>query len=143
MFQLDPVLAADTIYLGDFPLCALLMSKDANYPWFILVPRCDDIQEIFQLDQQQRAALMQESCVLAQVPQRIFDADKLNVAALGNVVPQLHLHHIVRHHNDPAWPAPIWGAVAPLTYEEKALQDRLDLVLSSLAQEQFSVSGEA
>lgn len=143
MFQLHPVLAADTIYLGDFPLCALLMSKDANYPWFILVPRCDDIEEIYQLDPDQRAALMQESCVLAQVLQRIFEADKLNVAALGNVVPQLHLHHIVRHHCDPAWPAPIWGAVAAREYEENALQGRLDLVLSALAPEQFAVAGEA
>ncbi len=137
MFELHPVLAADTCYLGDFPLSALLMSGDANYPWFILVPRQADIQEIYQLDDGQRSQLLQESCVLAEILQRVFKADKLNVAALGNMVPQLHLHHIVRYRNDPAWPAPIWGVVPAREYDENTLKYRLDLVLSALAGQDF------
>jgi diadenosine tetraphosphate (Ap4A) HIT family hydrolase len=137
MFQLHPVLAADTRYLGDFPLAALLLARDANYPWFILVPRQADIQEIYQLDDCQRNQLLQESCVLSEILQRVFKADKLNVAALGNMVPQLHVHHIVRYRNDPAWPAPIWGAVAAREYDENTLQYRLDLVLSALSEQDF------
>jgi diadenosine tetraphosphate (Ap4A) HIT family hydrolase len=137
MFTLHPVLAADTCYLGDFPLSTLLMSRDANYPWFILVPRQADIQEIYQLDGGHRGQLLQESCVLSEILQRVFKADKLNVAALGNMVPQLHLHHIVRYRDDAAWPAPIWGVVAAAEYDENTLKYRLDLVLSALSDEDF------
>ncbi len=139
MFQLHPVLAADCWYLGDFPLSALLLSKDANYPWFILVPRQSGVEEIYQLQEQQRVDLLEESCVLAEVLQQVFQADKLNIAALGNVVPQLHLHHIVRYKNDAAWPRPVWGAVAPLAYEEKDLGARLELVLGALSGQGFRV----
>jgi diadenosine tetraphosphate (Ap4A) HIT family hydrolase len=137
MFQLHPVLAADSYYLGDFSLSALLMSRDANYPWFILVPRQPAIEEIYQLQHEQRIALLHESCVLAEILQDTFKADKMNIAALGNMVPQLHLHHIARYRDDAAWPGPVWGAVAARQYDENTLHSRLNLVLRALAGEDF------
>lgn len=145
MFKLDPVLAADTWYIGDFPLCALLMSRDANYPWFILVPRLENITEIYQLDDARRQQLLAESCILSEQLQSQYNGDKLNVAALGNVVAQLHLHHIVRFRNDPAWPAPIWGAVAPREFKNSASVERIEALAEALHEFEFSatnVSGQ-
>jgi diadenosine tetraphosphate (Ap4A) HIT family hydrolase len=139
MFELHPVLAADSWYLGDFPLSALLLSRDANYPWFILVPRVAGVEEIYQLDEEQRTQLLEESCLLAEVLQQVFQADKLNIAALGNVVPQLHLHHIVRYHDDAAWPRPVWGVVDSIEYSEFALSQAIELVLGALSGQGFRV----
>src|SRR5690349_12049591 len=85
VFALDPRLQQDTLPIGDFPLCRLLLSNDSNYPWFILVPRREDISEIFQLDDADQQQLWKETTTLAQLLKDSFDADKLNVAALGNV----------------------------------------------------------
>ena len=133
MFALDPRLQQDTLPIGDFPLCRLLLSNDSNYPWFILVPRRDDISEIFQLGVSEQQQLWQETTALAELLKDSFDADKLNVAALGNVVSQLHMHVIVRKRDDAAWPAPVWGKVAarPYTAEQiAAVRERLRLVLT-------------
>ena len=116
MADLHPQLAQDCIQLGRFPLCRLLLMNDHNYPWYILVPDRDGISEIHELDAADRARLLHESCVLAEFLLAEYDGDKLNVAALGNQVPQLHLHHIVRFTDDPAWPGPVWGKVAPSAY---------------------------
>ncbi len=120
MFQLDERLAASAITLGAFPLSLLLLSRDANYPWFLLVPQRQGVTEIFQLESADQQQLMAESCHLSRVLMAEFAGDKLNVAALGNQVPQLHLHHVVRYRGDPAWPGPVWGAVSPRTYEAAA-----------------------
>jgi diadenosine tetraphosphate (Ap4A) HIT family hydrolase len=98
--------------VGRFPLCLLLLKNDSNYPWFILVPERDGVEEIFQLSQEDQARLILESSELSERLATAFKADRMNVAALGNVVPQLHVHHIVRHETDPAWPGPVWGKVA-------------------------------
>ena len=132
MFELHPRLAEDTYYVGDFPLCALLLSRDANYPWFILVPRVAGVTEIHQLEPERRASLLDESCLLAEGLERAFAADKLNVAALGNVVPQLHLHHIVRYRADPAWPRPVWGAVPAIAYSDREREQTLQRLLAEL-----------
>jgi diadenosine tetraphosphate (Ap4A) HIT family hydrolase len=111
----------------------LLLSNDSNYPWFILVPRRDDISEIFQLDVADQQALWRETTALAEMLKDSFDADKLNVAALGNVVSQLHMHVIVRKREDAAWPAPVWGKhpARPYGPEQIALiRERLRLVLT-------------
>ena len=121
MFALHPQLQADCIPLGRFPLCQLLLLNDANYPWFILVPEREDIREIYQLSADDQLQLLRESSQLAQQLADRFKADKMNIAALGNVVPQLHLHHIVRYRHDPAWPAPIWGKVPPQPYDAAAV----------------------
>jgi diadenosine tetraphosphate (Ap4A) HIT family hydrolase len=109
VFVLDSRLRQDTLHIGDFPLCTLLLSNDTNYPWFILVPRRPDISEVFQLPEAEQAQLWTETTYLSAVLGRTFAADKMNVAALGNVVSQLHMHVIVRRVGDAAWPAPVWG----------------------------------
>jgi diadenosine tetraphosphate (Ap4A) HIT family hydrolase len=133
VFTLDPRLQQDSLPIGDFPLCRLLLSNDSNYPWFILVPRREDISEIFQLGVADQQQLWQESTLLAQRLKDAFDADKMNVAALGNVVKQLHVHVIVRKHEDAAWPAPIWGKQPATPYSAEqvaAIRERLRLVLA-------------
>lgn len=123
MFELHPQLAQDNITVGDFPLCRLLLCNDSNYPWFILVPRRAEIREIFELEESDQRQLLKESSQLSQVLVKIFRADKLNVAALGNMVPQLHLHHIVRYQDDQAWPKPVWGLFPVQAYKGRALQE--------------------
>jgi diadenosine tetraphosphate (Ap4A) HIT family hydrolase len=133
VFVLDPRLVQDTVALGDFPLCRLLLSNDSNYPWFILVPRRPDISEVFQLDAADQTQLWHETSSLAQLLSASFNADKLNVAALGNVVSQLHMHVIVRFREDAAWPAPVWGKhpAQPYTAEQlSAVRDRLRALLT-------------
>jgi diadenosine tetraphosphate (Ap4A) HIT family hydrolase len=115
-FRLDPRLQQDCRELGQFPLCRLLLMGDANYPWFILVPVRAGITEIYQLASDDQQQLLRESSLLAEVLARQFRADKINIAALGNVVAQLHVHHIVRYREDPAWPAPVWGHVPAQAY---------------------------
>lgn len=133
MFALDPRLEQDTLPIGDFPLSRLLLSNDSNYPWFILVPRRADISELFQLEMADQQQLWRETTRLAETLKDSFDADKLNVATLGNVVSQLHMHVIVRKREDAAWPAPVWGKhpARPYTAEQvEAVRKRLRLVLS-------------
>jgi diadenosine tetraphosphate (Ap4A) HIT family hydrolase len=109
VFVLDSRLENDTLLMGDFPLCRLLLSNDANYPWFILVPRRPDIVEVFELDGDDQLQLWKETTLLAVLLKDRFGADKINIGALGNVVSQLHMHVIVRRRTDAAWPAPVWG----------------------------------
>ena len=123
MFALHPELEQDTLAVGDWPLYRLLLMNDASYPWFILVPRRAGVREIYELSQQDQRQLLHESSHLAQVLARTFQADKLNIAALGNRVPQLHVHHIVRYRCDPAWPNPVWGLSPAKPYSERALQE--------------------
>ncbi len=133
MFNLDPRLQQDTFVLGDFPLCRLLLMNDANYPWFILVPRREAVSELFQLDVADQQQLWLETTQLAEVLKDAFIADKMNVATLGNVVSQLHMHVVVRRCEDPAWPAPVWGKHPARPYagdEITALRDRLRRVVS-------------
>lgn len=137
MFVLDPRLLQDTLPIGDFPLCTLLLSNDSNYPWFILVPKRPDISEVFQLSEAEQAQLWKETTTLSAVLDRLFQADKMNVAALGNVVNQLHMHVIVRHVGDAAWPAPVWGKhpAKPYSPEEVA---RITTQLKSELTEAFT-----
>lgn len=123
MAELHPRLRKDTIELGRLPLCRLLLMNDANWPWFILVPDRPDMVEIHQLDPADQWQLMRESSLLAAQLATHFRADKLNIAALGNIVPQLHVHHIVRHRTDPAWPAPVWGRLEARPYGEEDLRE--------------------
>jgi len=123
MFTLHPGLKQDTLIVGDLPLCRLLLMNDASYPWFILVPRRTGIREIYELPQQDQRQLLHESSHLAQVLAQTFPADKLNIAALGNMVPQLHVHHIVRYRCDQAWPKPVWGLFPAKPYSDRAQQE--------------------
>jgi len=123
MAAIHSQLSADCIALGRFSLCHLLLMNDSNYPWFILVPDRDDIREMYQLDTTDREQLLDESCRLSEFIMSAFEGEKLNVAALGNQVPQLHLHHIVRYTTDPAWPGPVWGKFPALSYTDQALSE--------------------
>ena len=124
-FTLHPQLAKDCHRLGRFELGLLLLMNDAQYPWFILVPQRPDLREIYQLEDAGQALLLRESVILSRALMTAFHGDKLNLAALGNMVPQLHLHHIVRHAGDPAWPAPVWGRHPPRPYTPAELEQRL------------------
>ncbi|CAE6905345.1 Diadenosine tetraphosphate (Ap4A) hydrolase and other HIT family hydrolases [Pseudomonas marincola] len=121
MFALDSRLQQDTVLIGDFPLCRLLLMNDANYPWFILVPRREEVSEIFQLDTADQALLWNETSELAATLKDTFAADKMNVATLGNMVAQLHMHVIVRRRADAAWPAPVWGKHSAIPYSDEQI----------------------
>ena len=128
VFALDQRLQQDTLAIGDFPLCRLLLSNDSNYPWFILVPRINAISEVFQLDVADQQRLWQETTALSQLLNDGLAADKMNIGALGNVVSQLHVHVIVRKRDDAAWPAPVWGKHSARPYTEEqvtAMRTRL------------------
>ncbi len=122
MIELHPQLKKDCIELGEFTLCSLLLLNDANYPWFILLPNRAGITEMHQLSEVDQQQLMTESMFFSQCLEQVFQADKLNIAALGNVVPQLHIHHIARFTTDACWPAPVWGAVSATPYNEDQLK---------------------
>lgn len=121
-FELAPEIERDSIWLSDWPLCQLRVQNDVSYPWFILIPRRQAMVEIIDLTVAEQEQLWRESAHLSVFLKTEFQAKKLNIAALGNMVPQLHLHHIVRYQNDAAWPAPVWGKAAAQAYSETALQ---------------------
>ena len=123
MIELHPQLKKDCIQLGEFTLCSLLLLNDANYPWFILLPNRAGITEMHHLSEIDQQQLMTESMFFSQCLEQVFQADKLNIAALGNVVPQLHIHHIARFTTDACWPAPVWGAVSTIPYNEAQLKN--------------------
>jgi diadenosine tetraphosphate (Ap4A) HIT family hydrolase len=116
-WTLHPQLEADTVAVGELALSRLLLARDANFPWLILVPRCDGVSEIIDLDDPGQAELTREIAVVCRALKAVVACDKLNVAALGNMVPQLHVHIIARRRGDPAWPKPIWGVVPAREYD--------------------------
>ncbi|PIA71640.1 HIT family protein [Pseudomonas sediminis] len=135
MFALDSRLQQDCLVIGDFPLCRLLLMNDSNYPWFILVPRREEVSELFQLDADDQRQLWQETTLLAETLKDIFAADKMNVATLGNVVSQLHMHVIVRRREDASWPAPVWGRHPAQPYSEQQAGQVVDKLRSVLAED--------
>lgn len=135
MFTLDSRLTNDTLVLGDFELSRVLLMKDSRYPWCILVPKEADITEIYQLSESQQAQLTKESALLGQQLMTLFKGDSLNVAALGNVVSQLHVHHVIRYQNDATWPGPVWGVGCAEPYTDNALIGIAKKISVSLAGE--------
>ena len=115
-WSLDPELARGTVALGDLPLSRVLLADDANYPWLILVPRRPSVTEIIDLKENEQVQLLDEIASAARVLKSVTECEKLNIAALGNVVAQLHVHVIARSHSDAAWPKPVWGVVPPAAY---------------------------
>ncbi|WP_020146757.1 HIT domain-containing protein [Thioalkalivibrio sp. ALJ15] len=128
-FELDARLHADTWFVADWPLSTLLMMDHAAIPWFILVPRRADLRELHDLGSDDAAMLARESLVLARAMQAAFEPQTLNVAKLGNIVGQLHLHHVARQPGDPAWPGPVWGVPAERGLEKNEAEDRMQRVL--------------
>jgi len=133
-WQLHPQLAEDTHPVASWPLCELRLMDDANHPWLILVPRVVDAVELIDLSPQQQAELLREVGVASRMLQAAFRPHKLNVAALGNLVPQLHVHVIARFRDDIAWPRPVWGMAAAKRYGAEALVQRIEALREALAQ---------
>ena len=115
-WSLHPQLAQDTVPIGDLALARVLLAKDANFPWLILVPRRPGLIELIDLEENAQVQLLGEIAAAARALKSITECDKLNIAALGNQVAQLHLHVIARRHSDAAWPKPVWGAAPPTAY---------------------------
>lgn len=123
MFSLNHKLATDTFFVCDLKISRLLLMNDANYFWFILVPRKPDLVELTDLSFAEQTEVLREINLVAEILKTDFATEKLNIGALGNVVSQLHIHVIGRFKNDASFPKPVWGAVAVKPYEEKvALQ---------------------
>jgi diadenosine tetraphosphate (Ap4A) HIT family hydrolase len=129
-FVLHPRLQADTAFIADWPLCRLLLMNDARYPWLILVPRRTDAVEMMDLAADDRAVLLQEMMRAAEILRGLPGVTKLNIGALGNLVPQLHVHVVGRHPGDPAWPGPVWGHSPAIPYEAGARDGLVSLVRS-------------
>ena len=124
-WKLDSTLERDTAPVGDLPLSRVLLINDANYPWLLLVPRRPEASEITDLEYVEQAQLMTEIAAAGRVLKELTGCDKINTAALGNVVPQLHVHVIARRRGDAAWPKPVWGAGPPISYDQKDLESVL------------------
>jgi diadenosine tetraphosphate (Ap4A) HIT family hydrolase len=135
-FSLHPQLARDTVPIGNLAVSRVLLMNDANYPWLILVPRREGAVELIDLSEDDRQQLTREIALASTALKTLTGCEKLNVAAIGNVVPQLHVHIVARRHSDAAWPKPVWGTVPALPYDARvrdgfvaALRKRLALVI--------------
>lgn len=132
MFKLHPTLERDTVEIANLELCRVLLMRDETYPWLILVPMREGLRDLDELCEADRILAMAEIDCVSKVMKAIFEPDKMNVGALGNIVEQLHIHVIARFKTDPAWPAPVWGATEAKDYEDaprEALTNLLRQVL--------------
>jgi diadenosine tetraphosphate (Ap4A) HIT family hydrolase len=132
-WHLHPQLADDTHPLAHWPLCEVRLMDDAHHPWLILVPRVENAVDITDLDAAQQATLMREIDRAARALQAAVKPHKLNVAALGNIVPQLHVHVIARYRDDIAWPRPVWGTATAQPYSPEQLVERVALLGTALS----------
>jgi len=131
-WSLHSQLAADTVPVGDLALSRVLLTNDANFPWLILVPRRPGLIELIDLEENEQVQLLGEIANAARVLKDITACDKLNIAALGNQVPQLHVHVIARRRSDVAWPNPVWGAMPSKTYDPSGRERLLDNIRRGL-----------
>ena len=131
-FKLHPQLEADTVDVATWPLCQVRLMNDSTYPWLILVPQRADMREIHHLMPDDRNRLINEMALAGRLLEDAVKADKINVAALGNRVEQLHVHVIARFTNDPAWPGPVWGARLPEPYDPASLAHTLRMLREAM-----------
>lgn len=131
-WSLHPQLASDTTHVASLSLCDVLLMNDANYPWLVLVPRVEGMRDVIDLDDEAQLALMREIAAASRALRTLFAPHKLNVAALGNMVAQLHVHVIARQTDDAAWPTPVWGRVPVRPYEAAALASRVQALRDAL-----------
>ena len=125
-FEVHPQLQADTVLVSDWHLCQVRLMNDSRYPWVILIPKVPGVAEIHELANEQQHLLLEESVRLSKALEQLFSPHKLNVAALGNVVRQLHVHHIVRFETDETFPKPVWGVGDAIPYDTSALRDTVN-----------------
>lgn len=128
MFILDKKLQQDSFFIADLELCKVLLMNDANYPWLILVPRQNNLKDIFDLSFDDQIILLKEINFVAEIFKKEFEFDKLNIANLGNVVSQLHIHVIARKKNDATFPRPVWGNAQALEYSGNNLTKTLEKI---------------
>ena len=131
-WSLHTQLAQDAVPVGDLALARVLLANDANYPWLIMVPRRPNLVELIDLDENEQVRLLREIAAAARVLKETTECDKLNIAALGNQVAQLHVHIIARRRSDAAWPKPVWGAAPPVRYDPKARDGFVDALRRGL-----------
>ena len=134
-FEIDSRILSSCFELGDWPLSRVLLKNNADYPWFILVPRQENLQEIDQLSPALRHIFMDEISQLSSIAKHYFKPDKLNIGALGNMVPQLHMHIIARFKTDNLWPHGVWQAAQtnslyPKNTRQLLLADLRDIILN-------------
>ena len=132
MFKLDDRLAADTVEVTRWPLSRVLLMNDATFPWLVLVPERPGLRDLDDLDAADHQTVMAEITRASRALKETCQPDKINVAALGNVVEQLHIHIIARFRHDPAWPKPVWGMVPAQPYDEDALGETLSRLKDAL-----------
>jgi diadenosine tetraphosphate (Ap4A) HIT family hydrolase len=125
-FQVDPTLEKDTVHIADWHLSEVRLMNDSRYPWVILIPKVTNISEIHELEKEQQRLLLGESVRLSKALDQLFTPHKLNVAVLGNIVRQLHIHHIVRFENDASFPKPVWGVGNAVPYDADALNETVN-----------------
>ncbi|TVZ38197.1 diadenosine tetraphosphate (Ap4A) HIT family hydrolase [Alteromonadaceae bacterium 2753L.S.0a.02] len=142
MFKLHPQLQQDTVPVGQFKLSLVLLHRDANYPWCVLVPKRSGIREIHHLSEDDQIQLIRESSHLSEVMTSLFAPITMNIASLGNIVPQLHVHHVARYEGDAAWPASVWGVKPAIAYTDADLLHRLERLQASLVGEGFEAHSE-
>lgn len=141
-FTLDARLATDTGMLGDAPLCRVLLMRNRLFPWLVLVPRVAGAVEIHRLDLPDQRALLRETMAAGRLLDRLYSPDKINIGALGNIVPQLHVHIIARRQNDAAWPGPVWGSGKSAPYNGEEWTATVQRLWAELQHELSSVQGE-
>lgn len=134
MFKLNEKINNDTFEVCDLSLCKVLLMNDANYPWLILVPQVAEITELHHLSMTQQEAVLKDINLASRVMEQIFEPTSLNVAALGNVVRQLHIHVIARFEDDATWPGPVWGQKEAIPYTDSS---RLELLKDTFGQLQI------
>lgn len=132
-YELDARLAAETVHIGDLPVSSVLLFDDSRFPWFVLVPRRADLREITDLRVSEYGIVMDEVRFAARVMKTLMEPDKINIAALGNIVPQLHLHVVARFHSDAAWPGPVWGSGPRQPYPAHAAASLVDRAVALFA----------
>lgn len=137
-FCLDPRLAADSYLLSELPLCQLRLIDDARYPWLVLIPRRAGVSEVFELSVEDQHQMWREAAMIGRAVKADHAGDKLNIASLGNMVPQLHIHVIVRYQGDAAWPGPVWGQGKAEPYGPQGLAEVRERVLSVISGMPFS-----
>jgi len=133
IFKLHPQLAKDCEVVGELEVNLVLLLNNSQLPWFILVPKIANATELYELDKEIQQKITEESRVFSEAIMAFYKGDKLNLATIGNVVPQLHIHHIVRYKNDPCWPDVVWGNLPPLSYEKSAKEQRILQIKKILA----------
>lgn len=131
-FQLHPQLAKDCLVIKDLKLCRVLLMNDSNYPWCILVPMREGKKDLYELSDAEQILFIKESSRLSAVMMALFRGKKMNIAALGNMVPQLHIHHIVRKEDDACWPKPVWGQVPAVLYKDDEAQSLIAKIRAAL-----------